>query len=167
MKKRISWVSSLSCVGLLAAGCASIIGKSVYPVAITSKPDQADITIVDETGKTVFAGKTPTTVSLSTKAGYFRGKNYTVTFSKPGYAKRTVQIERGFSGWYLYGNLVFGGLVGWLIVDPLTGAMWTLPEETTAALSQQTAMQHSEAAMQVVSLDQVPDSLRSKMVRVQ
>ena len=167
MKKRISWLSSLSCILLLVASCASIIGKSVYPVAITSKPDQADITIVDETGKTVFAGKTPTTVSLSTKAGYFQGKDYTVTFSKPGYAKQTAQIKRGVSGWYIAGNLVFGGLIGWLIVDPLTGAMWTLPDETTATLSPQMSMQHSDVSMQVVLLDDVPNSLRSKMVRVQ
>jgi len=32
--------------------------------------------------------------------------------------------------WYLAGNIVFGGIAGWLIVDPLTGAMWRLsPKE--------------------------------------
>jgi hypothetical protein len=166
MNQRISRLSVFSCVLLLVASCASIVGKTVYPVAITSQPDQADITIADETGKAVFAGKTPTTVTLNTKAGYFQGKDYTVTFSKPGYAKQTTQIKRGISGWYLGGNFFFGGLIDWLIVDPLTGAMWTLPEETTVKLAPQTSMQGAETTMQVVSLDQVPDSLRSKMVRV-
>jgi hypothetical protein len=167
MKKRISSLSIPGCVLLLIAGCATIVGKSVYPVAITSRPAEADITVVDETGKTVFKGKTPTTVSLSTKAGYFQGKDYTVTFAKPGYANQTAQIKRGVSGWYIGGNFLFGGLIGWLIVDPLTGAMWTLQEETSATLSPQTSMQKSDASVQVVSIDEVPDSLRSKMIRVQ
>lgn len=148
-------------------GCASIVGKSAYPVAISSQPDQAEISITDESGKTIFTGKTPTTVTLNTKAGYFSGKDYTVTFTKPGYAKQMAQIQRGVSGWYIAGNLFFGGLVGWLIVDPLTGAMWTLDEQTTATLSPQTSRQDSTATLQVVLLDVVPDSLRSKIVRIQ
>lgn len=159
--------SSLLGFSLVLGGCASIVGKSAYPVAITSQPDQADITIVDETHKTIFTGETPTTVTLNTKAGYFSGKDYTVTFTKPGYATHTAQIKRGVSGWYIVGNLFFGGLIGYLIVDPLTGAMWTLEEQTTATLSPQTSLQDSTATMQVVLLDAVPDSLRSKMVRIQ
>ena len=31
------------------------------------------------------------------------------------------------NGWYI-GNVVFGGLIGLLIVDPETGAMWRLDE---------------------------------------
>ncbi|MDY5520178.1 hypothetical protein, partial [Campylobacter lanienae] len=27
------------------------------------------------------------------------------------------------------GNFIFGGLLGWLIVDPATGAMWNLKPE--------------------------------------
>ena len=63
------------------------------------------------------------------------------------------------------GNLFFGGLVGWLIVDPLTGAMWTLDGGATATLSPQTSMEQSAATVQVVLLNDVPDSLRSKMVK--
>lgn len=167
MRMQMSWLSMLSCLLLLVASCASIVGKSAYPVAISSQPDQADIGITDETGKAIFTGKTPTTVTLNTKAGYFRGKDYTVTFTKPGYATHTAQIRRGVSGWYIAGNLFFGGLIGWLIVDPLTGAMWTLDEQTTATLSPQTSLQNSEATLQVVLLEAVPDSLRAKLVKVQ
>ncbi|NOT54409.1 MAG: hypothetical protein HOP18_07380 [Deltaproteobacteria bacterium] len=163
-----TWIVAGSLLGLsmVVWGCASIVGKSAYPVAITSQPDQADISITDESGKTIFTGKTPTTVTLNTKAGYFSGKDYTVTFTKPGYAKHTAHIRRGVSGWYIAGNLVFGGLIGWLIVDPLTGAMWTLDEQTTATLSPQTSLQDSPATLQVVLLDVVPDSLRARMIKV-
>lgn len=30
-------------------------------------------------------------------------------------------------GWYV-GNIIFGGLIGLLLVDPITGAMWKLPD---------------------------------------
>ena len=165
-----TWVvaSSLGLgLGMVVWGCASIVGKSAYLVAITSQPDQADITIADETGKTIFNGKTPTTVTLNTKAGYFRGKDYTVTFAKAGYTKHTAQIRRGVSGWYIAGNLFFGGLIGWLIVDPLTGAMWTLEEQTTATLSAQTSQWDARATLQIVLLEAVPESVRSRMIRIQ
>jgi hypothetical protein len=167
MTKRMQRISGVAFMLLVFGGCATIVGKSVYPVLIKSQPDQADIRIIDETGQTVFTGKTPTTVSLPTKAGYFRGKDYTVTYSKPGYANQSAQIRRGVSGWYLAGNFFFGGLIGWLIVDPLTGAMWTLPAETTAKLPPQTSMEQSETGMQIVSLDDLPESLRSQLIRVQ
>lgn len=32
-------------------------------------------------------------------------------------------------GWY-FGNILFGGLIGFLIVDPATGAMYTLKPDT-------------------------------------
>lgn len=154
------------CILFFASGCASIVGKSQFPVKIGSQPDQADITIVDETGATVYSGKTPTTVTLHTKAGYFKGKNYTVTFSKPGYAKHTAEIRRGVSGWYIFGNLAFGGLIGWLIVDPLTGSMWTLQEELNVELQPESASVPSEGGFRILQLDEVPISLRSRLVEL-
>ena len=150
----------------LMCSCASIVSKSSYPVSITSEPSGADITIVDESGRTIVSDKTPTTVTLEAGGGYFKGKDYTVTFTKPGYAKHTAEIRRSVDGWYVIGNVVFGGLIGWLIVDPITGAMWTLPNEVTATLSPQTSLLDSDASMRIVSVDQVSEHLRSEMVRV-
>ena len=154
------------CALVLMAGCASIVSKSTYPVSITSDPNQADITITDETGKTVFTGTTPAEVKLGTKAGFFKGKDYTVTFAKAGYDKYVTHIRRGVDGWYIGGNFFLGGLIGWLIVDPATGAMWTLQSEVHAPLSQQTSSGEGGTRISVVSLDDVPASLRSEMVRV-
>ena len=39
-----------------------------------------------------------------------------------------------WDGWYIGGNILVGGLIGWFIVDPLTGAMYTLPKEVNADL---------------------------------
>jgi len=37
------------------------------------------------------------------------------------------------SGWY-WGNILIGGLIGMLVVDPLTGAMYKLPDGANANL---------------------------------
>lgn len=154
------------CVVLATTGCSSIMGKSQYPVTISSQPDQADITITDEQGDAVYSGKTPTTVTLRTKAGYFRGKNYKVTFQKEGYAEHVAEIRRGVSGWYIFGNFVFGGLIGWLIVDPATGAMWTLQKEVSADLAPLSAAAAADDGLRIVLFDDVPLPLRAQLIPV-
>jgi hypothetical protein len=148
-------------------GCASIVGKTQYPVRVTSQPDQADIAIVDETGAAVFRGRTPTTVTLKTRAGYFKGKDYTVTFTKNGYATHTAQIRRGASKWYIFGNLVFGGLVGWLIVDPATGAMWTLQEDVNATLEPLKISKMDNGELRIGLMDDIPPALRARLKRIE
>ncbi len=149
-----------------AVGCASIVGKTMHPVTVNSKPDQADISIVDEAGKTVYTGKTPTTVTLPGGDGYFHGKDYTITFSKTGFEKHVVTIQRDVSAWYILGNILFGGLIGWFIVDPATGAMWTLQEDVTATLAAKNAKSTASNTMRIVTVHEVPPQLLARMVRV-
>ena len=42
---------------------------------------------------------------------------------KDGYEPVTLPIKANANGWYIGGNLVFGGLIGWLAVDPFNGGM--------------------------------------------
>ena len=154
---------------LIATGCASFVSKSRYPIFLRSQPDQADITIVDETGKTIFKGKTPTTITLEAGAGFFRGKNYTATFSKEGYPKRTAEIKRDIDVWYILGNLGLGGLslIGWLIVDPATGAMWTLQEDVFVVWpTEEDESTHNNSAIDggftTVQLEDIPHHLRDR-----
>jgi hypothetical protein len=65
---------------------------------------------------------------LPVKYGYFKGQNYRLEFELPGHAPAEVHLDSSVSGWY-FGNLAFGGLIGMLIVDPLTGAMFNLSPE--------------------------------------
>ena len=39
---------------LFLTGCATIVGKDVFPLTINSNPDGANIVIVDESGKRCF-----------------------------------------------------------------------------------------------------------------
>jgi hypothetical protein len=107
-------------------GCASIVDDRDQNIAIMTTPDQADFVIKNENGLVVHRGVTPSTVNLPKSGGYFDGNDYSIEISKAGYESRRANIEAEPSLWYLLGNLGFGGPIGWLIVDPLTGAMWDL-----------------------------------------
>ncbi len=163
--KSVNSPLAVSLTFVLLAGCASIVSKSEYPVSISSEPQGAGVTVANRAGQTVHTGETPTTVTLDAHAGFFKGEDYTVTFRKEGYASHTAQIARGADGWYIFGNLVFGGLIGWLIVDPATGAMWTL-KDVHADLESITA-DRGETGVRIVTLDEIPERLHSELVRIE
>lgn len=119
---------SLAALSLTGAGCASIVkGGGPQSVSITSSPDSADVKVIDlKTNIAVASGKTPMTVALKKEVGFFQGAKYKVVVEKAGHASQELLVDSSANGWYIAGNLVFGGFIGWLIVDPATGAMWTL-----------------------------------------
>ncbi|WEV48095.1 hypothetical protein OZX61_07300 [Acinetobacter sp. ESL0695] len=126
--------ASLISTTLCFTGCASIISGSTQTLSFKSVPDNSKITITNRNGEKIHTGQTPATVTLKKGAGYFKSEQYQVTFSKDGYETKTVMVTGGVSGWYV-ANLLFGGLIGLLIVDPLTGAMYNLsPEDVNAVL---------------------------------
>ncbi len=149
-------------------GCATIVSKSEWPVTITSTPEGADVTITDLTeGKKIYTGKTPTTVTLSSKGGYFKGKTYKVEIQKEGYTSQTAEIRSTLNGWYL-GNILFGGPIGLLIVDPLTGAMWTLePKNLSLVLEEKRAkLLDNERMLLILSIEDIPEHLRGELIKI-
>ncbi|WP_439894543.1 hypothetical protein ACTACV_14060 [Pseudomonas syringae] len=127
-------ISIIAIAAFAVTGCASIVSDSKYPVAVTSSPSGAAYEIFNESGVSVRSGVTPDEVTLRAGAGYFDGEKYTVTYRKDGYTSSTQTLESGIDGWY-WGNIVIGGLIGMLIVDPATGAMYTLPEKINSTLT--------------------------------
>lgn len=108
-------------------GCASIVSKSTWPVEVTTNPANAEVEIVSETGNVVQKGTTPFTASLKSGVGYFDGEKYTLRCSAPGYPNKSEILDTTVNGWYA-GNIIFGGIIGFFLVDPLTGAMYRLPK---------------------------------------
>ena len=168
MKKRIL-LSSLV-FGLFVSGCATIVGDRTQLVPIKSEPSGANITITDETGAVVFEGKTPTTVTLEKSDGsYWGGKDYAVKITKDGHEERSIPINSHPNGWYVAGNLLFGGLIGWFIVDPLNGAMYTLsPDQVSATMGAETAHNNhpADGSISIVLLQDVPTSMRKEMKKL-
>ncbi|MBQ7332001.1 MAG: hypothetical protein IJW39_01995 [Opitutales bacterium] len=131
--KRIAFLAFLPFVAL-GTGCASIISDSKYPVTVESFPSGAQFAVKNKSGQLVSQGVTPQQVVLDAGAGFFRPENYTLTFEKQNYGSVMVSERAGIDPWY-FGNIVFGGLIGFLIVDPATGAMWDLPDRISANLT--------------------------------
>ncbi|MDA1343699.1 MAG: hypothetical protein O2966_07555 [Proteobacteria bacterium] len=74
---------------------------------------------------------------MASGAGYFDGDKYTLSFKKEGFQEKIATLDTEVNGWY-FGNILFGGIIGMLIVDPSTGAMFKLPESFGADLTVQT-----------------------------
>lgn len=111
------------------AGCASIISGGPKTLPVMSEPDEANLTITNlKSGRVIYRGKTPFTASLERDAGFFLPAAYEFRVEKEGYLPAISIVEAGINGWY-FGNLLFGGLIGFLIVDPATGAMWRIGEK--------------------------------------
>ena len=105
-----------------ASGCASLFGESHQVINLNSKPEGAKVNIYNKRGKKVFAGTTPTVVTLRKKDKFFEGEDYVVRFKRHHYQSHTVYLNRSYSGWYLTNIL---NIVGLFLIDPMTGAMWT------------------------------------------
>ncbi|WP_038341885.1 hypothetical protein [Acinetobacter sp. A47] len=122
-------------VVLSLSGCASIISGKTQTMTFQSTPELSDITILNRDGKKIHVGKAPVTVSLNRGAGFFVPERYTVIFEKEGYEKKEIKVTPSMNGWYI-GNILFGGVIGLLIVDPATGAMYSLnTKETNVVLN--------------------------------
>lgn len=122
---------------LILSGCASIVSNSSYPVSVNSTPTGASFTVTNRSGQQVVNGTTPEVVTLKAGSGYFKKESYTVTVSMDGYEEKTFTVAGSMDGWY-WGNIAIGGLIGMLIVDPLTGAMFRLPDSVDVPLSDAT-----------------------------
>ena len=156
---------ALAMIALAATGCASIINGSDQSVTFKSEPPEAKLTITDvREGKDIHVGMTPATTSLKRGAGYFSKAKYKVTIEKAGYKKEEVELEGTPGGWYIGGNLLFGGLIGWFIIDPATGAMWTLdPEEVDVTLKKEESFLPHGEGLTIVLRKSVPADLAGRM----
>jgi len=164
MKKTIIVLSLLA-----LSGCATILGDKTQLIGIKSTPSEASINITDEKGVSIYKGNTPTSVTLQKSDGsYFGGKTYQVSIEKPGYKTTRITLDTKVNAWYVAGNLVFGGLIGWLVVDPLSGAMYTIkPEDVSAQLAAQgTTGMSNEKGFHIVLLEDVPSPIRHHLNRI-
>jgi len=152
---------------LSLAACATIMGDKTQLIGLKSEPSGAHVTITDEKGDNIFVGATPTSITLKKSDGsYFGGKAYNVIISKSGYKPVTVLLSTHANGWYIGGNLVLGGLIGWLIVDPFTGAMYTIkPESVNAQLKAEgVSGSYRKGTLRVAMMEDVPESMRRLLV---
>jgi hypothetical protein len=112
---------------ILMSSCATIFNRG-NPTLITTNPNGAKVVITDKNQTVVHQGVSPTSANLKASAGFFKAASYNVSISKKGYPKRNMELRSDISGWY-FGNILIGGLIGMVIIDPATGAMWKMPAD--------------------------------------
>jgi hypothetical protein len=120
---------SVLCISLVVilGGCCSIIHGTRQDVGISSAPTGAAIKVDN-----VPSGNTPLVAKLTRK------DNHVVHIELAGYQPVDMTLTRKVSGW-VWGNIVFGGLIG-LAVDAIDGAFYNLtPEQLSATLATQQA----------------------------
>ena len=155
----------LSCVAALSGGCASIVHGGNRSITVNTLPSGATATISKVEGTTVVVQTTPCTFSLDPKRGYFKGQSYRLKLELPGYQTAQVELRSEMSGWF-FGNILFGGLIGMLAVDPVTGSMWNIaPGKIEQHLtSAQAQLIKEQRGFVVVLASQLTDGERSQMV---
>ncbi len=149
---KVLMLIAVSGILLMGSGCASIVSKSQWPVTINSSPGGATVTVKNKRGMEMQKGSTPMTVVLPSGAGFFSPASYQFSFEKEGYQTGSASLSAGLNGWYV-GNLIFGWLIGFVIVDPATGAMWRLDDVVYGNLPPDTS---ASGKSQIKSSSQAP-----------
>jgi hypothetical protein len=150
---------------VLLSSCASIVSKSEYPVAFTSSPSGAKV-VVKKNGVDVYQGVTPSIVTLSASNGFFKPARYQVEFTKKGATTQVIPLTSDLDGWY-FGNILFGGPIGLLIVDPATGKMWKLPESVNASFVSITSVTSENGkTIKIVDRNSVPAEIQDQLIAI-
>ncbi|WP_242084534.1 hypothetical protein [Aestuariivivens sediminis] len=163
MKKITSLI--LGGIILLLSSCASIVSTSKYPISINSNPSEANIVVTDKKGDQIYSGNTPANLILKASAGFFVKAEYRITFTKDGYNTKTVPVKFKLDGWY-FGNILIGGLIGMLIVDPATGAMYKLEVEVFNETLYQSTANLNEPELKVYDINEIPSEWHQHLAKV-
>jgi hypothetical protein len=116
-------ILTISILLLFTQACGTIIHGTTQQVGISSNPSNAIVTINGQNH-----GNTPMIIDLKRKDSHM------VKIELEGYQPYETNLIRSTSGW-VWGNIVFGGLIG-LVVDATSGGMYKLtPEQIYAELS--------------------------------
>jgi PEGA domain-containing protein len=116
-----TFITGFLSLGVIA--CATIMHGSSQEVGISSQPTGANVTVDG-----VSVGKTPAVAKLSRK------DMHTIQITLEGYQPFELKTTRKTSGW-VWGNIVFGGIIG-LAVDAITGGLYDVrPEQVEASLA--------------------------------
>lgn len=147
---------------ITTSGCASILSDNKYPVTLTSEPSSSRFVIKNSVGRELHSGITPFTITLKSYDGFFTAAKYSISFYRDGYHPSTVDLNSTVDGWY-FANIIFGGFIGMLIVDPATGAMWRLPELETIKLTPENSALFKSKQLNIMNLESLPNSAKDSL----
>ena len=146
-RKPIAVYALLLLASVTLLQCATMMHGTSQGVGIQSTPTGAMVTIDNKD-----FGSTPVVANLARKS------NHVVSITMEGYQPFEANITRSTSGW-VWGNIVFGGLIG-LAVDAISGGLYKLtPEQVSGSLSasETTSRDELDGAAVVVTVVLEPD----------
>lgn len=114
---------------LLLPSCATIVSDTSTLLHIDSNASEARVRVLDAEERPVFEGVTPCHVEVENGAGYWKGARYVVEVEKDGYLPGRVELESELNPAFFGNALLPGGLIGSLLIDPLSGAMFELAQD--------------------------------------
>ena len=153
-------------IAVFMSNCATLVSKSIYPVRIEANPEGSKVTITNRAGMQVFEGAAPASVMLNASAGFFKPEMYNIKIEKAGYATRVINVTATLDDWYI-GNICFGGLIGWLIVDPASGAMYQIePGLFNVTLQEETANLKNEKGLQIMDINEIPEEWKAHLIKI-
>ena len=145
IKKWISLTTLFTLLALLLVGCSTIMNGTTQEIGFSSNPTGAKVCIDNQV-----CGKTPYVFKVSRK------DNHIVRLEMEGYQPYETTLTRRVSGW-VWGNIVFGGLIG-LAVDAISGGIYKLtPEQIEGTLQQAQVSSLSDTNFLKIILVREPD----------
>ena len=144
--KTLTSILTISIFLLFTQACGTIMQGTTQQVGISSNPSNASVTINGQNH-----GNTPMIIELKRKDSHM------VRIQLDGYQPYETNLTRSTSGW-VWGNIVFGGLIG-LVVDASAGGMYKLtPEQIDSELrsSQVEALSNDDGLYIAVVLEADP-----------
>ena len=118
-------------IGVMLVGCGSIIHGSKQVISFQSTPAVATVEVLDAMNVSYGSCETPCSLELKRK------REYKVIMSKQGYNAAELIITKKTDGW-IWGNILFGGVIG-IIIDFSNGAAYKLsPEMLNTTLTEST-----------------------------
>ena len=160
-------ILTLCIVVSVLSSCASIVSKSTWPVSVDSNPTGATVTIFNRSGRQVYKGAAPATMFLNSGAGFFKKESYVIRYELEGYPTREIPLEFRVNGWY-WGNLLLGGVIGMLIVDPATGAMYKPSTDFIQATMVRNPVSglNGNPGLKICSIGEIPKDMEKQLVKI-
>ena len=152
-----SFIKAISIITVMSfiSGCCSIMQGTKQSVGISSTPTGAAVCVDN-----MACGVTPLIKDLK------RGDEHIIKIEMQGYMPHEIALTKKVSGW-VWGNIVFGGLVG-LIVDAATGGMYILtPEQISVTLIKENAKHLYKKNTLYVAVVLSPDPAWQKIGQMQ
>lgn len=130
----------------------------------------AEVKEVEHREKLVFGGALPATVILSDSSGNVdKVIGYVIKFEIGGYYPENITLKRTADGWHVENYLGLGKVIGWFVLNPQNGGIYTLsPDQLQAASSENGSQSKLDSnRIRLVTVHEVPKSLRDKITLVE